>query len=106
MPLWLLLAPRIADVAISRGVQEVKNLEPEENGRKFSEDVDGRTGGLRQAGGWTGGGRADKQTWGKGEADGRTGGGWADGRTARRMEADGRTSGQADESGRGANRAD
>ena len=53
-----------------------------------------------------GGGWADKWTWGKGEADGRTRGGWADRRTAPRIEADGRTSGQADESGRGASRAD
>ena len=57
-------------------------------------------------GGRTRGRRANGRTWGKGEADGRMGGGWADEQMARRMEADGQTRGQADESGRGANRAD
>ena len=52
--------------------------------------------------GSTGGGRADGQIGG-GQADC---GERADGRTARRMEADERTSGWADESGRGADRAD
>ena len=55
MPLWLLLAPRIADMAISCGVQEVKHLGPEETGRKFLDDADGvdggRTGRLWRAGG-------------------------------------------------------
>ena len=41
---------------------------------------------------WRAGGRADRRTWGKGEADEQTG--------------DGRTGGRADESGRGADRAD
>ena len=77
MPLWLLLAPRIVDVAISRGVQEVKNLGPEENGRKFFEDADGADGGW--TGGWADvgqrrGGRADGTENGGGRADERTGG--------------------------------
>ena len=70
------------------------------------ERVDGRRMSGREADEWTGGRRADRRTWGKREADGRKGGGWADGRTIWRMEADGRTSGQADESGRGTDRAD
>ena len=79
MPLWLLLAPRIADVAISRGIQEVKNSRPKENCVNFWKT---RMGGLRRAGGRTSG-RADGGGMG-GRADGtENGGGQADERTGR-----------------------
>ena len=91
MSLWLQLAPRIADVAISRGVQEVKNLRPEENGRKFWKTRTGRTGRLRWARGWADVGQ---------RRGGRAKGGQTSGLV------DERTSVQADESGQGADRVD
>ena len=60
----------------------------------------------RRADGRRTGGKADVGQRRGERADGGWMGGWADGRIARRMEADGRTSGQADESGRGADRVD
>ena len=57
----------------------------------------GRTGGGRADGRTVVGGRADRGTWDKGEVEGRT---------ARRLEANGQTRGWADESRRGADRAD
>ena len=80
MPLWLLLVPRIADIAISRGVQEVKTLEQKKTIGNFWIT---RMGGLEQMGRWADGGRqgVDRRT----AAGEQTGGGWGGGR------ADGRT---------------
>ena len=103
MPLWLLLAPRIADVAISCGVQEVKNLGPEENVGNFWKTRTGRTGGGRA----DCGGRADgRRTGGQADLGQRRGGREADGQTGRQADLGQRRGGRVDGTKNGGGRAD
>ena len=82
MPLWLLLAPWIADVVISCGVQEVKTLEQKKMIGKFWKMRMGQMEGRWADGADGGGGREDERTgaWERtrcgqgGLADGRMGG--------------------------------
>ena len=90
MPLWLLLAPRIADVVISRGVQEVKNLGAEEIGRQFLEDTDGADGRGRGA---------DRRTGGRADVGQRRGGRVDGGQMGARADDTQNEGGRAHESG-------